>query len=98
MNQKVMNNKIFQEQFADGCKDSGLTDTTGPIIVGFSGGSDSCVLLHILNILLGDKRNIVAIHVSLQHVSYHMLISLSLILKLHTHTLNFRFTTSIPCI
>ena len=38
----------------------------------------------------------IAIHLSLQHVSYHMLISLSP--KLHTHTLNFRFTTSIPCI
>ena len=64
MNEKVMNDKIFQEQFDYGCKDSGLTDTAGPIIVGFSGGSDSCVLLHMLNILLGEKRKIVAIHVN----------------------------------
>ena len=59
-----MNDKIFQEHFDYRCKDSGLTDTAGPIIVGFSGGSDSCVLLHMLNILLGEKRKIVAIHVN----------------------------------
>tara|TARA_B100000029_G_scaffold302939_1_gene295754 strand:+ start:5107 stop:6573 length:1467 start_codon:yes stop_codon:yes gene_type:complete len=59
-----MNDKIFQEKFNDGCRDTGLCDSTGTILVGFSGGSDSCVLLHMVNICFGEKRKIVAIHVN----------------------------------
>ena len=61
---KVMNNKTFQEMFKDGCEFSGLSDSTGPILVGFSGGSDSCALLHMVNICFKEERKIIAIHVN----------------------------------
>jgi len=59
-----MNNKTFQEMFKDGCEFSGLSDSTGPILVGFSGGSDSCALLHMVNICFKEERKIIAIHVN----------------------------------
>ncbi|MED5580062.1 MAG: tRNA lysidine(34) synthetase TilS [Nitrospinota bacterium] len=57
-------NQNFKREFKKGCLISGLYNSLGPIIVGYSGGADSSALLYALNLEFASKRKIVAVHVN----------------------------------
>ena len=59
-----MKNQIFKQKFKNACLISGLSNSTGPIVVGFSGGSDSAALLFSVNLEFASKRKIIAVHVN----------------------------------
>ena len=59
-----MKNQTFKQKFKNGCLISELSNSTGPIVVGFSGGSDSAALLFSVNLEFASKRKIIAVHIN----------------------------------
>ncbi len=59
-----MKNQTFEQKFKNGCLISKLSNSIGPIVVGFSGGSDSSALLFSVNLEFALKRKTIAVHVN----------------------------------